>query len=60
MPAFNDGVPSSSLLSVRILSPMFTLLLLTVVCVPLTVRLSPIITFATEPPARYVATCASE
>ena len=38
-PPFCDGVPVSSLLRVRLESPIFTLLLLTVVVVPLTVKL---------------------
>ena len=38
-PPFCDGVPVSSLLRVRLESPISTVLLLTVVVVPLTVRL---------------------
>ena len=45
IPAFCDGVPVSSLLSVIILSPIFKVLLLTIVCVPDTVKLPLMTTF---------------
>ena len=44
IPPFSEGIPVSSELRVKIESPIFTVLELTVVVVPETVRLPPIVT----------------